>query len=231
VGFPEGAPKLEPERKTIYESRQRCGPNKGLWSRMVGRGRTSFGKNPPFLPEGSVFKRIVNGAETDGGQFGVVDLYAAYLLQQATAAMGFGRGAAKQSRRQTRFLFLMVVVDLFRDVLSRASKPLDQRAISSALVKVLEDEAAKTALLERAAEVIDGYFTQNSDDSVFTEPAYLNSFNADLNAFLKWEKLGKPDGDTPRLKSALSVNKAVMGKAMGGTTDRKVIMAAVERSE
>ena len=44
----------------------------------------AFGKNPPFLPDGSVFKRIVNGSETDGGPFGVVDLYSAYLLQQAT---------------------------------------------------------------------------------------------------------------------------------------------------
>ncbi|WYX59332.1 hypothetical protein WJ967_18695 [Achromobacter xylosoxidans] len=127
----------------------------------------------------------------------MVDLYAAYLLQQATAAMGFGRGAAKQSRRQTRFLFLMIVLDLFRDVLSRADRPTDPRSVSAALVAVLGDNDARNALLETAAEVIDGYLTQGSDDSVFTEPAYLNSFNTDLNAFLKWEKLGKSDSDTP----------------------------------
>ncbi len=94
----------------------------------------------------------------------------------------------------------MVVIDLFRDVLSRANKTLNHRTISAALVKVLEDDAARAALLDRAAEVIDGYFTQGSDDNVFTEPAFLNSFNADLNAFLKWEKLGKSDVDTPRLQ-------------------------------
>ncbi|MEO5608006.1 MAG: AIPR family protein, partial [Polaromonas sp.] len=138
----------------------------------LGEAGLAFGKNPPFLPDGAVFKRIVNEADTDGGVFGAVDLYAAYLLQQATAAMGFGRGAAKPTRRQTRFLFLMVVIDLFRDVLSRANKPVNHRAISSSLVKVLRDEAAKNALLDRAAEVIDGYFTQGSDDSVFSEPTY-----------------------------------------------------------
>ncbi|SEO22333.1 AIPR protein [Nitrosospira multiformis] len=196
----------------------------------LGEAGVAFGKNPPFLPDGSVFKRIVNEAETDGGQFGAVDLYAAYLLQEATAAMGFGRGAIKQSRRQTRFLFLMVVIDLFRDVLSRASKPLHPRAISSALVKVLENEAARTALLDRAAEVIDGYFTPGSDDSVFTEPAFLNTFNSDLNAFLKWEKLGKSDVDTPRFKSALAVNKAVMGKLMGGVSERQTILTAINRT-
>ncbi|CUJ34014.1 AIPR family protein [Achromobacter xylosoxidans] len=196
----------------------------------LGDAGLAFGKNPPFLPDGSVFKRIVNGPDSDGGPFGVVDLYAAYLLQQATAAMGFGRGAAKQSRRQTRFLFLMIVLDLFRDVLSRADRPTDPRSVSAALVAVLGDNDARNALLETAAEVIDGYLTQGSDDSVFTEPAYLNSFNTDLNAFLKWEKLGKSDSDTPRLKSALAVNKAVMGKMIGGISARQVIINAIDRA-
>jgi hypothetical protein len=194
----------------------------------LGEAGLAFGKNPPFLPDGSVFKRIVNETDADGGAFGAVDLYAAYLLQEGTAAMDFGRGAAKQSRRQSRFLFIMVVIDLFRDVLSRANKSLDHRTISLALIKVLNDNLASAALLDRAAEVIDGYFTQGSDDSVFTEPAYLNSFNADLNAFLKWEKLGKSDSDTPRLKNALAINKSVMGKVIGGTSERQTIMGAVD---
>lgn len=190
----------------------------------------AFGKNPPFLPDGSVFKRIVNGSEIDGGPFGATDLYAAYLLQQATAELGFGRGAAKPSRRQSRFLFLMVVIDLFRDVLSRGNKSMDPRSISSALTRALEDNDARIALLDTAAEVIDSYFTQGSDDSVFTEPAYLNSFNADLNAFLKWEKLGKSEADTPRLKNALAINKSVMGKAIGGISARQLITAAIDRT-
>ncbi len=71
----------------------------------LGEAGVAFGKNPPFLPDGSVFKRIVNEAETNGGQFGAVDLYAAYLTQEATAAMGFGRGAIKQSRVKPAFCF------------------------------------------------------------------------------------------------------------------------------
>ncbi len=195
----------------------------------LGEAGIAFGKNPPFLPDGSVFKRIVNGSETDGGPFGAIDLYAAYLLQQATAVLGFGRGATKQSRRQTRFLFLMIVIDLFRDVLSRANKPSDHRSVSASLVKVLENGPAKDALLERAAEVIDGYFTQTSDNSVFAEPAYLNSFNSDLNAFLKWEKLGKSGNDTPRLKNALEINKSVLGMAIrGGVSPRSLMVAAID---
>lgn len=196
----------------------------------LGEAGLAFGKNPPFLPDGSVFKRIVNGADADGGPFGVVDLYAAFLLQQATINMGFGRGAAKQSRRQTRYLFLMIVLDLFRDVLSRSNCSTDHRSVSAALAAALGDPAANTALLDAGAEVIDGYLSQGSDESVFTEPAYLNSFNADLNAFLKWEKLGKSDTDTPRLKTALAINKAVMGRKISGPSARDVIMQAIEHA-
>ena len=193
----------------------------------LGEVGLAFGKNPPFLPDGSVFKRIVNEAENDGGPFGAVDLYAAYLLQQATIAMGFGRGAEKASRRQTRYIFAMAVIDLLKDVLSRANRPLSLRSISENLVKALGVDEARNLLLEHAAEVVDGYLTQGSDDSVFLEPAYLNSFNSDLNAFLKWEKLGKTETDTPRLRNALAVNKAVMGRTIGGINARDAILRAI----
>ncbi|MGV6476795.1 AIPR family protein [Azotobacter vinelandii] len=194
----------------------------------MGEAGLAFGKNPPFLPDGSVFKRIVNGSDADGGPFGVTDLYAAYLLQKSTAEYGFGRGALKQSRRQSRFLYFLVVLDLFKDVLSRASHPTDHRSVAAAMLKVLKNESARSALLDRAAEVIDSYFTQGNDDSLFNEPSYLNSFNADLNAFLKWEKLARSDIETPRLKQLLAVNKSVMGMSLAGSqTPRQTIMAAV----
>lgn len=194
----------------------------------MGEAGLAFGKNPPFLPDGSVFKRIVNGADSDGGPFGVTDLYAAYLLQKYTADYGFGRGAPKQSRRQSRFLYFLVVLDLFKDVLSRASHPTDHRSVAAAMVKVLKDDSARSPLLDRAAEVIDSYFTQGNDDSLFNEPSYLNSFNADLNAFLKWEKLARSDIETPRLKQLLAVNKSVMGMSLAGSqTPRQTIMTAV----
>jgi hypothetical protein len=188
----------------------------------------AFGKNPPFLPDSSVFKRIVSGIEADGGPFGIVDLYSAFLLQQATGVYGFGRGAEKQARRQTRFLFYMVVLELLKDVLSRESMPVDLRSVSTAMKNVLENAGARTALLDQAVEVIDRYFTQGGDDSVFAEPAYVNSFNTDLNAFLKWERLGKSDADTPRLHSGLAINKSVMGRPVAGQpSPRKTILAAL----
>lgn len=194
----------------------------------LGEAGTAFGKNPPFLPEGSIFKRIVNGTDSDGGPFGATDLYAAYLLQQATNVYGFGRSAEKQSRRQTRFLAYMVTIELLKDVMSRIPVPTDLKSISSALIKVLQEPSAKSALLDQAIEVIDSYFTQGSDESVFSEPSYLNSFNSDLNAFLKWEQLGKNEAATPRLRNAITMNKMVMGRAVAGQpSPRDVITTAI----
>jgi AIPR protein len=182
----------------------------------LGEAGMAFGKNPPFLPDGSVFKRIVNVSEDTDEPFGADDLYAAYLLQRATNTYGFGRGADQASRRQTRFLFYMIALDLLKDVMARGSHVTSHKNLSRALVKILENEETKKSLLDQAIEVIDSYMTQGSDDPVFSEPAYLNTFNSDLNAFLKWEKLGKSDQFTPRLKQTLAINKAVMAKALSG---------------
>lgn len=186
---------------------------------------TAFGKNPPFLPEGAVFKRIVENQ--DGGDpFGADDLYAAYLLEGAADALGFGRGG-QQSRRQTRFLFYMVTVDLLRHILGLMGPQPSARELSAAMIAVLEDEDARNALLEAAANAIDDYMSQTADDSVFKEPAYASQ-NYDLNRFLKWEKLGKSDTDTPRLRQALAVVKHVMGRASGGQpSPRQLVQQAV----
>lgn len=187
----------------------------------------AFGKNPPFLPEGAVFKRIVNDVdEVSGEPFGANDLYAGYLLQKGADELKFGRGA-QASRRQTRFLFYMVAVDLLRDVLTRTGTSPSLRDLSLAMIKVMRNGQARDALLEQAVEVIDGYLTQSSDDSVFKEPAYTGSFNADLNAFLKWERLGRSETDTPRLRGALAMSKALMGRGPAGTpTPRALIQQA-----
>ncbi|HEV7252016.1 MAG TPA: AIPR family protein [Mesorhizobium sp.] len=196
----------------------------------LGEAGLAFGKNPPFLPDGSIFKKIVNATDADGGPFGASDLYAAYLLQQATANYGFGRSADKQSRRQTRFLFYMVALELLKDVMTRASLSTDQSSLSSSMIKVMNAPDAKAALLDQAIEVIDSYLTQGSDDSIFLEPSYLNTFNSDLNAFLKSEQIGKSDTATPRLRQNLAVNKNVMGRSVSGQpSPRQVITNSIAK--
>ena len=79
------------------------------WLREPG---FAYGKNPPFAPGGSLFNKIVN----DPG-FGIDSLFSAYLMQKLSSRYGFGRGATLQTRGQTRYLFIMVAVDIVRDFL------------------------------------------------------------------------------------------------------------------
>jgi len=77
------------------------------------------------------------------------------------------------------------------------------------MIKLFEasNEQAREALLNVALEVIDTYLTQGGDNSLFDEPAYKNTFYFDLNGYLKWEKLGKTEADSPRLRAQLAVTK------------------------
>lgn len=193
----------------------------------LGEAGTAFGRNAAFVPTGSIFKKIVN-AENDT-PFGVDDLYAAHGLQRAAEKLGFGRGAAKQSRRQTKFLFHLVAVDLLRDILVRAQKPSGPKEITNAFVKLFKpgNEAAADLLLEQAVGVIDEYMTPDMDDCVYKEPAFVNEFVNDLNGFLKWEQLGKSSDRTPRFHSLLAVTKRAMGRTQGGTSDRDRIASVI----
>jgi len=181
------------------------------WLREPG---LAFGKNPPFLPNGSVFKRIVHGDVGNGDLFGVDDLYATYILKEAADKYGFGRGAEKQSRRQTRYLFYMVTTDVLKDVLSRAGMPVTNHDLSVALIKLDQtgNETEKELLFDTACEVIDSYLTPDTDDSVFREAAFKNTFNQDLNGFLKWEQLGRSLEKTPCLQAQFSSTKKSMGR-------------------
>ena len=173
------------------------------WLREPG---TAFGKNSPFIPGmGSIFKRITSGEDS----FGVDDLYVAYRLQKLSCQFKFGRGAEEISRRQTRFLFYFVVIDFLREALIRANRPYSASKLTDALLRLLEavNQDALQLLLNSAIGVVDVYLNQESEDSLYKEP----TFQGDLNTFLKWEQLGKEDGDTPFLKSLLAAHKHFFG--------------------
>jgi len=49
-----------------------------------------------------------------------------------------------------------------------------------------------------------------------------------LNAFLKWEKLGKSEDNSPRLRTQLAVTKTMMGQKRGTYPSvREEIIAAL----
>jgi AIPR protein len=195
------------------------------WFGEVG---LAFGKNPPFLPGGSVFKRITATPEEGQEPFGVEDLYACYLLQEAADELKFGRGGPP-ARRQSRFVFYMVVITLLRDTLNRVQMPSSSRSLSIALGKVLNDEAAKGELINQAVELIEGYFTQGSEDSIHEEPALRNTHFGDLNAFLKAERFGRSRDFTPKLFDSLALTQKALGKSYGGRPSaRDAIVEAIK---
>lgn len=195
----------------------------------LGEAGLAFGKNPPFLPNGTVFKKIINLDDGAEEAFGVDDLYVAYCLQREADAFQFGRGATESSRRQTRFLFYMVVIDLLRDVMTRLKMDIARSKITPALLRLFEHDqnGAKSALMGAAIEAIDSYLTSGTDNSLFEEPAYINTMNNDLNAFMKWEKLGKNEADCPRFRQLLAVTKQAMAQKVGGQPSARERIGAV----
>ncbi len=179
----------------------------------------AYGKNPPFAPGGSLFNKIVNEAG-----FGTNSLFAAYQLQKLAARYGFGRGATKPSRGQTRYLFMMVVVGLVKDSLIQ----LERKSEKTDLVKAVQ-ALAHAGLLEHygdaAVDVIDDYLVQGGDDTIYLEPEYKKT-NA-LNAFLKSEKLGKTDEFSPNLRTQISLAKKIFRKGEYFVNVKTVLAASV----
>jgi hypothetical protein len=142
----------------------------------------AFGKNPPFLPNGSVFTRMMEIP------IGARDLYAAYLLFESGKQMGFGRGGTT-ARRQTKFLYYFVFINLLRDALQKEQLRSGPADTTNAVVRLLEEQNDAGKLLEEmAAELIDSYLTESNENSIFHEVKFRdpNGFNFDLNGFLKW---------------------------------------------
>lgn len=183
------------------------------WLREPG---TAFGRNAAFLPNGSIFKRIMDRSEEP---FGVDDLFAAYRLQTAADRYGFGRAAAadKPGRRQTRFLFYLVANEVLRDVMTRARIGATPKASTRAWSRLFSagNEEIVGLLLDNAIEVIDEYMNKDVEDSIEKEPVFAAA-GRDLNACLKSEALGKDEETSPRLRSLIGAYARAMARGVGG---------------
>lgn len=165
----------------------------------------AYGKNPPFAPGGTLFNKIVNEAG-----FGTEALFASYQMQRLAGTYGFGRGAKKQSRGQTRYLFVTVVIDLLRDYLVHMKIGRSNPEVTDAVLKLAEADLL-AHFGDAAVGVVDEYLTDDTDDSIFLEPEFQKT--RDLNAFLKSEKLGKSDDFSPNLKTQLALAKRLLRKS------------------
>lgn len=153
----------------------------------MGEAGNAFGRNAAFLPNGTVFRQIVNN-DDNPESFDADDLFAAYKLQQAAEEFKFGR-TGKTARRLTRYLFYSVVIELLKSVLIRAELKTTYRTITNAVNKLFQANK-ESLLLESAIEAIDEYLTQGTDNSIFDELA-LKAMNSNLSGYLKSDQAGK----------------------------------------
>ena len=180
----------------------------------------AFGKNAPFLPNGSVYERIISRPE-GVPVFGARDLYAAYKIKGLADGIGFGRQADLPSRRQSRFLFYHVVMRMLSNVILLTPQ-LQRPAVSAYdLTDVVLSLAAPAneeplALLANGAvTLIDQYLTPGaSQNSAFNETSFIEIHNGDLNAFLKADNLGK-ENHSPKLVQSLAISNEAFNLAGG----------------
>ncbi len=203
--------KQRPEMHQLSEHANAFDLVKVFGAGWLGEAGSAFGKNGPFLPNGTIYKRIMESTGNDS-PFGIDDFYAAYLLQCAANVSGFGRGSQLVSRRQTRFLFYMVAMEMVSGVLSWMGVQSSKSAKTQAVIRILNsdpDNMASNPLVVNSLTCIDTYMT-DGDNSVFKEPAYSNVFNNDLNGFLKWDKLGKSAEFCPCFRMRLDLGKMLI---------------------
>ncbi len=96
-----------------------------------------------------------------------------------------------------------------------------------ALATANEPEAWRS-LLDNAIQLVDEYLTSGKEYSVFNEEVYRDRFNSDLNALLKWEKLGQPN-ETPLLSHLIGDYQRMLDR--GTPKPREIICAVLQASE
>ena len=184
----------------------------------------AFGRSRPFLPGGSVFRRI-----TETEPIHAKDFYAAYQLHKLAKQFNFGRGGTvQQSRSQTRYLYYFVAIELLRDVLIRGGHDRSAKGVTEAFHILLQKDNQESLqlMLDAAIEVIDEYMSQESEDSVFKEEGFAD--NPNLNDWFKLEYLGKGGEKTYRLNSLLTTHKNIFGrKVRGEPSPRSLIDQAI----
>ena len=189
----------------------------------------AFGKNAPFLPQGTIYERIVSDQHGEV-IFGARDLYAAYKIKCAADAIGFGRAAGRElsSRGSSRYLFYYVVMEMLRDVIRRARQVVDvpENWLTDAVHKLAAagSEDAFDSLCQAAVEAVDEYLTEGSDNCAHDEAA----FNGNLNNYLKSEQLGRNEDFAPILRSLLGTHTTLFGRgARGSVSPRAQVTQAI----
>ncbi len=205
----------------------------------LGVPGVAFGKNPPFLPNGSVYNRMVSRHDTEQA-FGARDLYAAYKIKCVADKIGFGRNAEAPSRRQSRFLFYHVVMSMLGNIILLTPElhqpDVPASALTDAVIRLSATgmESQFTMLCDASLALLDSYLTVGSANSAHSETSFNEVHNGDLNGFLKSENLGK-ENHSPLLVQLIAIHNNGFGSIRmpmyeGNPTQREFVAQALIES-
>ena len=200
----------------------------------------AFGRNAPFVaPQGTVYKRMLSRPNTEPS-FGSNDLYAAYQIKRAADDIGFGRNALSPSRRVSRFLFYHVIIRMLGNVIlltPELRQPIVSRsALTDAVIKLTAPGAEPhfKVLCNAAISLLDQYLSLGSEQSAHKETSFTETYNANLNGFLKAETLGTPEHSPLLVQLLAQHNQAFASIPMpgydGDPTQREFVARALLQS-
>ena len=200
------------------------------WLNVPG---VAFGKNPPFLPNGAVYQRMVSRSSAEP-PFGARDLFAAYKVKCAADQIGFGRTAERPSRRQSRFLFYHIVMSMLGQIILLTpdlhQPDVPPSSLTEAVIKLSDPDSKKQfdTLCGAVVGLLDSYLTAGSENSAHKEVSFTETHNADLNAFLKAENLGK-SSHSPLMVQQLALHNTAFGMPGfgGGQSAREFVSDAL----
>ena len=174
----------------------------------LGEPGSAFNKNAPFLPDGAIYKRMME-RKAQEPPFGYRDLRAAYKIKCVADEIGFGRRAKQPSRRQSRFLFYHIIMSMLNNVILLTSQLRSPQVSASDLTDAVlklalpKYEEQIEVLSDTALAVLDQYLTPGGFISVHDEDTFTRDHDNDLNRFLKSESLGK-ENHSPLLVQLLA---------------------------
>jgi len=218
--------KQKPATKPFFTKYTNCFDMIKVYSAgWYGEPSMAFRSNTPFAPDGTMFKEIVTDKD-----FGATDLYAAYLLSEAATQFKFGN-KAEQSRKNSRYLFFMVFIELLKHLItiSKLDENLsiklynEKRFYSECIIAFAHAHCNREAfnvLLESAIQVIDEYLSGTGDESYRNEP-YFKEYSGMVN-FLKVERFNKADR-TPVLHDIIGIYKRMLARNGEYATMQKCI--------
>ena len=196
----------------------------------MGEPGRAFSKNAPFLPKGSVYERIVSRPE-GSPPFGARDLYAAYRIKRVADSIGFGRNVSQPSRRQSRFLFYHVIMQMLGNVVL-LTQELQQPGVSvndltEAVLRLSSEDTKEQFKLiaDGAVALIDQYLVHGDENSAFSETSYMTIHNGNLNAFLKADNLGK-ENHSPKLRQSLAITNTAFNITGGRQQVAQALLAS-----